>query len=303
VHLRQLIRSGRVLKSGSTRGARYCLASRRAASLVQSRVLPLAGLDESRVYDQLATLLNLRRLLRPNVESIVHYALTEMLNNAAEHSESDRCLVRLRLSGGAVAFEVRDRGIGVFQSIRSKLGLEDEPAALIELLKGRTTTMRDKHTGEGIFFTSRVADRFVLRSHRIRLEWNRLEDDVFVSRQPALSGTRVEFMVERGIRRRIEDVFGEFAPAEYGYRFDKTRVFVKLLGAEYVSRSQAKRLLANLEKFREVVVDFRDVGSIGQGFADEIFRVFATAHPETKLSAENANPVVEAMLRHVAGRA
>lgn len=301
VHMRQLIRSGKVLMSGSTRGARYSLARRPSPSVGQGRVLPLRGLDEGRVYDQLSAALNLRTLLKRNVEAIVHYAFTEMLNNAIEHSQADRAVVRLRLEPAGAVFEVRDRGIGVFHSICSKLGLEDEQAAMVELLKGKTTTLSERHTGEGIFFTSRVADSFVLRSHRIRLEWNRIRDDVFVSQQRFLAGTQVGFLVERGTRRRLEDVFGEFAPAEYDYRFDKTRVLVKLFQAEYVSRSEARRLVANLEKFREVVLDFRDVRAIGQGFADEIFRVFAVAHPGIKLSADNTNPVVEAMLRHVGG--
>jgi anti-sigma regulatory factor (Ser/Thr protein kinase)/biotin operon repressor len=303
VHMRQLIRSGKVLKSGSTRGASYSLARRPPPSVVQGRAVSLRGLDESKVYDQLSTALNLRTHVKRNVEAIVHYAFTEMLNNAIEHSAADRGRVRVRLEPAAVGFEVSDPGIGVFHSISSKLGLEDEQAGLLELLKGRTTTMREKHTGEGIFFTSRVADRFVLRSHRIRLEWNRFKDDVFVSRQRFLAGTRVDFLIERGTRRRLEDIFGEFAPAEYDYRFDKTRVLVKLLQTEYVSRSEAKRLLANLDKFREVVLDFRDVTSIGQAFADEVFRVFAAAHPGIKVSAENADPVVAAMLRHVGGQA
>jgi hypothetical protein len=124
---------------------------------------------------------------------------------------------------------------------------------------------------------------------------------VFVSQERFLKGTRVEFLAERGTRRRIEDVFGQFAPAEYDFRFEKTRILVKLLQAQYVSRSEAKRLLANLGKFREVVLDFKDVKALGQGFADEVFRVFAASHPQTRLVAENANPVVDAMLRHARG--
>ena len=299
VHLREFIRSGKVQKSGSTRGARYSLARRPIAAAVQERTVSLKGLDESSVYDHLATPLNLRSQLRNNVEAILQYAFTEMLNNAIEHSEADRSKVRLRLEPAGVAFQVRDRGIGVFHSVASKLQLEDEQAALVELLKGKTTTMRDSHTGEGIFFTSRVADRFVLRSHRIRVEWNRYKDDVFVSKERFLAGTDVQFLVDRATRRRLEDVFGEFAPAENNYRFDKTRVLVKLLQTDYISRSEAKRLLANLENFREVVLDFKDVRSIGQGFADEVFRVFASRHPEIKIAVENTNPVVSAMLRHV----
>ena len=299
LHVRELIRSGKLVRSGSTRGAQYSLARRAPVPVTRRRLLSLPDLDESKAYEQLKAVLNLRSQLKPNVEAILHYALTEMLNNAIEHSEASRAELQLRLEHAAVGFELRERGIGVFHSIASKLGLEDEQAALVELLKGKTTTMRERHTGEGIFFTSRVADRFVLRSHRIRLEWNRFKNDVFVSQQRFLAGTLVDFLIERHSRQRLEQVFSEFAPAEYDYRFLKTRVFVKLLQAEYVSRSEAKRLLANLERFREVVIDFKDVRTIGQAFADEIFRVFRAAHPELKLLTKNANDVVDAMLRHV----
>ena len=47
-----------------------------------------------------------------------------------------------------------------------------------------------------------------------------------------------------------------------------------------ISRSQAKRLLARLEKFKIVMLDFEDVATIGRAFADEIFRVFTNNHPE-----------------------
>jgi DNA-binding transcriptional ArsR family regulator len=298
VHMRELLRTGKVLRSGSTKAAQYALAGRAPSALSRRLALPLQGLDEAAVFDRLSVALSLKARLRSNVEALVHYAFTEMLNNAIDHSEAQRCLVHVRLSPAAVAFEVRDPGIGVFHSIARKLGLPDEQAALVELLKGKTTTMRERHTGEGIFFTARAADRFVLRSHRIRMEWDGARRDVFVSAPRLLGGTQVAFQVARASRRRLEDVFAEFAPAEFDYRFEKTRVLVKLLQRDYVSRSEAKRLLLGLEKFREVVLDFRDVGSVGQGFADEVFRVFAAAHPEVKVTFEDASPAVVAMLRH-----
>jgi anti-sigma regulatory factor (Ser/Thr protein kinase) len=259
----------------------------------------LKGTDEAAVYDRLGNSVNLKAQVRPNVEAIVRYAFTEMLNNAIEHSHSPRGRVRLRLNPAEVSFEVRDAGIGIFHSIRSKFRLEDEQAALLELVKGRTTTMSERHSGEGIFFTSRVADLFRLRSHRIGVEWNRARGDVFVSQERFLPGTWVEFVVERGTRRRLEAVFAAFAPPDSDFRFEKTRVLVKLLQAQFVSRSEAKRLLANLERFREVVLDFKHVKAIGQGFADEVFRVFVAAHPDTRVVAENPNRVVDAMIRHV----
>ena len=62
-------------------------------------------------------------------------------------------------------------------------------------------------------------------------------------------------------------------------RFERSLVTVRFYAGEYVSRSEARRLLARLDQFREVILDFSRVKSIGQGFADEIFRVFASAHP------------------------
>jgi anti-sigma regulatory factor (Ser/Thr protein kinase)/biotin operon repressor len=299
VHIRSLVEAGKVIRFGTTRGARYTLASRAPAPAVISRSLLTRGLEEGSVWDALAVRLNLPRVLRPNVEALVHYAFTEMLNNAIEHSESDRCAIRFSLDAGAVSFEVRDPGIGVFHSIASKLHLPDEETALVELLKGKTTTMREAHTGEGIFFTSKMADRFVLRSHRIQVEWSRARDDVFVSKRRFLGGTDVRFVVQRSTRRKLEEVFAEFAPKEYDYRFQKTKVLVKLLQQDYVSRSEARRLLANLEKFSEIVLDFRDVKSVGQGFADEVFRVFASRYPAIVIATENTNPVIDAMIRHV----
>jgi biotin operon repressor/anti-sigma regulatory factor (Ser/Thr protein kinase) len=300
VHIRNLIASGMVVRTGATRGARYAVPGRVPGPVVVSRRHPIRGLDESRVWEDLSARLNLRRALPPNVEAIVRYAFTEMLNNAIEHSESDHCVTRFTLGAGMISFEIRDSGIGVFHSIASKLHLPDEETALIELLKGRTTTMREAHTGEGIFFTSKAADRFILRSHRIQVEWDRARDDVFVSKQRMLAGTEVRFAVQRSSRRRLEEVFGEFAPAEYDFQFQRTKVLVKLLRQDYVSRSEARRLLANLEKFSEIVLDFRDVASVGQGFADEVFRVFAGRHPAIRITTENASPVVDAMIRHVA---
>ena len=275
------------------------LASRAAQPVTLTRSLAIKGCDEDRVWDEVETHLQLKRALRPNVLAIMRYAFTEMLNNAIEHSQSDRCAIRVSLGAGRSSFEVRDHGIGVFHSIATKLKLPDEETALIELLKGKTTTMPEAHTGEGIFFTSRIGDDFTLKSHRIQIEWKRAKQDVFVSQPRFSAGTLVQFSLQRSARQTIEGVFGEFAPEQYDFQFQKTRVLVKLLQPDYVSRSEARRLLANLEKFREIVLDFRDVRSVGQGFADEVFRVFADRNPGIAVRSENANLAVMAMIRHV----
>jgi len=66
-------------------------------------------------------------------------------------------------------------------------------------------------------------------------------------------------------------------------------------------RSQAKRLLAGLQLFKEVVLDFANVETIGHSFADEVFRVFVNGHPDVKISFVNANDDVQKMIRRAQG--
>ena len=63
-----------------------------------------------------------------------------------------------------------------------------------------------------------------------------------------------------------------------------------------VSRSQAKRLLARLDKFEVVILDFEGVSAIGQAFADEIFRVFALKQSSTRIIPINMNEFVQEMV-------
>jgi hypothetical protein len=77
-----------------------------------------------------------------------------------------------------------------------------------------------------------------------------------------------------------------------------TRAVVRLaaLGTSFVARSEAKRLTQGLERFRFVILDFQSVTLVGQGFADEIFRVWSRAHPQIELQAENMIPPVAFMV-------
>jgi hypothetical protein len=106
--------------------------------------------------------------------------------------------------------------------------------------------------------------------------------------------------IETDSKRTVAEVFTAYSSGPDEYAFAKTVVPVRLAQVgdqNLVSRSQAKRLLQRIDRFRNVVLDFSDVGSIGQAFADEIFRVFAIAHPEVELVPTNAVPEVQQMIR------
>lgn len=298
VHLNRLIDAGRVVRTGATRNTRYALPTQLPQPEPFGGEFDTKGLDEDRLYRRVALSLNLAHSMKPNAERVFRYVFTEMLNNAIEHSASGKVRISAGLEGGWVRARVTDNGIGVFASIARKLGYPDEHDALLQLVKGKTTTLPEAHSGEGIFFSSKAANTLVLRSHRIQVEWSHRLKDVFVSNRRYVKGTHVHMDVRRDSRTRLENLFEAFAPAEFDYEFSRSRVQVKLLGEEYISRSEARRLLVNLERFKLVELDFRSVKSVGQGFADEVFRVFASHHPDIVIRPVNASPAVTAMLRH-----
>jgi biotin operon repressor/anti-sigma regulatory factor (Ser/Thr protein kinase) len=303
-HLIRLLDEGLLMRTGKTRGVIYRIPRRGGESPGPTptpfrRSYRIDGLMEDAVLADVALRLSLRRDLSAAAYPIFAYAFTEMLNNAIEHSHSPLCTVKVTLGAREVRATIRDQGVGVFASVAERYHLAEEEQAIGELLKGKATSMPERHAGEGIFFTSKACDRFALRSHRIHLVVDARKKDTFVTVVTFLRGTEVSLSVSRSARRKLQDVFADFAPEDFDFRFERSIVTVRFYAGEYVSRSEARRLLARLDQFREVILDFSRVKSIGQGFADEIFRVFATAHPETVLKRVNVAPALEAMIRHV----
>ncbi len=300
--LKPLIEKGVIQKEGATRGACYRITgSKRIASMMRQfrRVYSLDPLEEEEVFQEFSRRLNLPYKVSKKAYENIHYAFTEIVNNAIDHSHSKKCIVEARIEQYRFVFRVRDFGIGIFKSISDKYGLANEAEAIGELIKGKTTTMKEKHTGEGIFFTSKVADFLSFRSHRITLIFDNIRRDVLIEEGKYMKGTGVEFRISRQSKKRLNSIFAEYAPKEFEYRFEKTRVLVKLFKADYISRSEARRLLQGLDQFQEVVLDFSGVRSLGQGFADEVFRMFRKSHPDIELKIENLSPNLAPMIHHV----
>jgi anti-sigma regulatory factor (Ser/Thr protein kinase) len=290
-HLAALVAAGDLLAEGSGRGARY----RSAGSLPVTRVYPRAITSEGRVWDELASSLPALAELAPDARSLFNYAFTEMLNNAIEHSGSRDVSVTFERIPKGLAFEIVDRGKGVYANVRKTLGLASDLEALQEISKGKLTTLPEGHTGEGIFFTSKAADVFELESGGLRWIVDNVRDDVAVGRAAGRKGTRVRFEGRTKPRRRLADVFAEYT---VDLEFKKTRVVIKLftLGARFISRSEARRVVNGLERFGEAILDFDKVEEVGQGFADEVFRVWAKGHAATKLTPTNMSGPVAFMV-------
>jgi hypothetical protein len=294
-HLARLVADGSLIASGRTKARKYTLAT----FPLWRREYANQNLQEDRVWNYDASVYFSN--LPDHVKRIWSFGCSEMLNNAIEHSGSDT--VTIEVSRTALSHEVviRDSGIGIFRKLREALELSDDRDALIELMKGKVTTDPLGHSGQGIFFTSRMFDFFLIASGGLVFSHQDTEtEDLLGDFEAPMKGTSVLLELADDTERSAKEIFDKYSSTEDDYAFIATDFPVRKLkdaGEELVSRSQARRLMTRLEKFARIELDFSGVEDIGQAFADEIFRVFATAHPSIAILPRNANRRVMLMIR------
>ena len=230
-----------------------------------------------------------------NVWNIWVYGFMEMFNNALEHSKGKKIRVVVEENKLFTCIFISDDGIGIFKNIKLNFNLLDEKDALLELEKGKRTTDTAKHSGQGIFFTSKIFDNFMIFSNGITFD-SKPEKKHQINTNAVKFSTLVYMRLEKNSFKKIRDVFDEYSTESPG-DFDKTIVPVRMANTnDLVSRSQARRILGGLELFKDVILDFSGIEDIGQAFADEIFRVFPKMYPSTSITAKNANENVQFMI-------
>jgi anti-sigma regulatory factor (Ser/Thr protein kinase) len=287
--LAALVSAGNATPVGAGRGAHYVPAD------ALSFNWQTAGLEEHLVWEELRAQHSVSGL-SANAEAVLGYSVSEMVNNVIDHSGSDILVTRVSRDSDDVVVVVEDVGIGVFERIRMAKNLPDALSALEQLSKGKLTTDPEHHTGEGIFFTSKMVDRFTIRANGIEWTVDNAVSDFAVGVSGQIVGSQVVLRHAADSDTRIEDVFGEYTT---DFSFDTTQVVVRLFerGEVFVSRSEARRIATGLDVFARVIVDFRGVLRVGQGFVDELFRVWASQHPSTRLEPVVMNEAVSFMVR------
>ncbi len=293
-HMKRLVSEGALSESGQTRNRSYTLSplvdwGRGYEITPELKEHLIWQNDISKVLGQQPE----------NVLDIWSYGVTEMLNNAMDHSAGSKITVSVQKTSVNTEIGIIDDGVGIFRKIQKALNLEDERHAIFELAKGKLTTDPKHHTGEGIFFTSRMFDEFDILSGGVNFSHKfGHAEDWLIERTSPRQGTAVWLKLNNHTSRRSKKIFENFSSGD-DFGFTKTVVPVRL--AQYgndklISRSQAKRVVARVELFKTVLFDFTDVPTIGQAFADEIFRVFAQQHPEMEIFPIEANSEVKRMI-------
>lgn len=298
--IKQLLLDKRLIKTGSTRSARYSLPHKAHFLFPSFRKSYLnKNLSEEEIFEEFQKKIPQITTLPNNAFRVLRYAFTEIVNNAIDHSSAKRIHISTTFLDAEVRVEVQDNGIGLFRNVMQKFGYGSELEALQQLAKGKLTTLPEYHSGQGIFFSTKATNHFEIDSYGYKYEVDNSRDDfAFLRSVHRVRGTKVSFIVKNHTSVVLKDIFLKYQTEGTGGPFDSTQIRVKLyaFGTDFVSRSEAKRVLERLEAFNSILLDFDKVEGIGQAFADQVFRVFANQHPEIELIPVNTNPVVQFMI-------
>jgi anti-sigma regulatory factor (Ser/Thr protein kinase) len=253
-----------------------------------------AGLDEDVAWKAIAATVEAQWALSKDDGDAVHYVFTEMVNNAVDHSGGKKVSASIESDEGRMRLVIVDDGIGAFERVRSVRKLDSVDDAALQIEKGKQTTMPERHSGEGLFFSSKVSEKFRLEANG--RAWLVEGDDSTLERTAWRSGTKVTAWFTPGRVPKLESVFGKYTDDDGAFSKTKTTVKLAEVGDSFLSRSQARRVAAGLDKFKHVTLDFHGVQRVGQGFVDELFRVFANAHPDITLEPVRMSDDVRFMI-------
>ena len=194
--------TGEVLeRHGKGPAARYRLRPVR-------RRFRLDGLEEDRAWSEVAERVARTRPLAPEEAQSLRYAATEIINNAVEHSRGTWVDVGVEFqAAGSTVATVRDNGVGVFRRVCEDFGFASPHDAIVQLEKGKLTSDPSRHSGEGLFFSSKAVARFRLESQGVSWIVDSLAADSAVGKGAALRGTQVVLEVVRGRTPRLSPLF------------------------------------------------------------------------------------------------
>lgn len=234
-----------------------------------------------------------------NVKDIWQYAFSEMMNNVMDHSAAENVKLIVVQNHVETTVGIQDNGVGIFKKIKEYFDFSSLDEAICELFKGKLTTDSKNHSGEGIFFSSRLMDSFLILSDG-RIFSNNKYDESFTQSIPEeiFQGTLVLMRLSNNSHKKSREIFDAFASDDGS--FVKTKIPLKnIFESSPVSRSQARRVCNRLENFKIVELDCEGLEWMGQGFAHQIFVVFGTQHPEITITPINMNEAVRKMYIHV----
>jgi hypothetical protein len=213
LHLQRLWDDSHWVRRGKTRQTRFFLAPTRTWQKCYPREQSESDVWDADVLPQLSD-------LPENALDIWRYCFTEMFNNAVDHSSGTRTTVQLKRTAVNAEIAIVNNGVGIFKKIQHAMKFADVRDAALELAKGKFTADPAGHTGEGMFFTSKMLDAFDIWSG----------GSYFIADSPMKNtkGIAIWMKLRNTSDRSRKEVYEAYTSPEDNYAFDRTVVPVKM---------------------------------------------------------------------------
>ena len=129
-HLGYLVKAGQVIKTGVSKQTRYALKSS-AEQHFRFTCEPM--FDEFKVFNQFVSS-TIKAAVNKNAYDVAEYTVTEMLNNAKDHSQGRTITMSVELTADCLHIVIEDDGVGIFKKIQQECHFEEAREALFVLL-------------------------------------------------------------------------------------------------------------------------------------------------------------------------
>jgi hypothetical protein len=297
-HLKKLILQGDIEIEGNTSGRNYSLSKGR---IVEFAYAVSERPNEHTVWQK--DILPLLQFFSDTLIQLWNFCFETIFKNCVYHSDGTNIRVQIIRQKTQTTAIISDDGKGLFRNIKETMGLDDEQHAALELSQRRLTTNPHNNFGQNIFYSSKMTDHFTIISgkiiftHQDGIAWDWALD----TSDENIGGTIISMTIGNATLRTKTNVFDEFPVMKRGdHLLSKTCIPIKLIQYSteaFFSRSLARKILSRIDRFSIAVLDFLGVEKIGPAFADQIFRVFASEHPEIQLRHCNTNKQVEEVIQ------
>ena len=231
-----------------------------------------------------------------NIEEIILFSMTAIINNCVEHSASSKIYFKIYLTHNDLHIVVSDNGKGIFGNIQTNLSLESTQVAAIELAKGQLTTDPRNHSGDELYTVIKLFDEVKIESNGISLVYCNNHQEWSLDYSVQQQGTRIHLKIDPSSKRSCKRVFEKLFSIKYSTLCIPINL-LKLPGYELVnSRAQANNVLRNIKDFKIIEFDFNNIDLIGPAFADELIRKIKIDNQLADIQWINSNNTVDIMM-------
>jgi len=296
-HMKSLIEDKKVVAFGNTKGRYYKLNP----SVNYTKNFELTNEISTEIILKENILPNIKSL-KDNIFEIFEFSIGALLNNVVDHANANKIYFKLYINHRDSHFVISDDGIGIFNKIRTGLGLVNTHMAGLELAKGNITTDPDNHSGDELNAIIHLFDKVTIDSSGHSLRFFNDNNEWLMQNSKQQHGTRIHLQIDTQSKRSCAKIF-EFIFKKKHRHISIPLNLLELSDYKIINcRSQVKNVLRNIKDYKIIEFDFQKIDLIGPSFADALVRKTKEYNQFANIEWINSNSTVDLLMSRALDR-